>query len=303
MSALTAETYNRVQDPKMFHIDKKTNSLQTRDLVNGIPTLQSVPAGPANEVSIATFRAFLVHFSLFHTVNTAMEALSLLNAKHPILSYFVGKIPSSIFSEGQQSQITMLETSLSGHLHPTWYDPAMKPETALQLLQLFHDFDVLLFRKYAEVNFPQQFTLDALGEQYMSVQTLQNDEKKPLIRSIEWANDIVTEEGFHCPDPRNLFGELGYLSVALSEASLVGIEERRKKLIVCTTFGCYEADGMLPDPYGFPFHCSISFQHLFRFYHSSNYTTSSHFTDFAGSHVIYHRYDTSHQDSKKRWQR
>jgi hypothetical protein len=85
-------------------------------LFGTIPSLQSIPAGPANEVIIFTFKAFYVHCSLFQLINQTVEVILLLNANSPIQSLLLGCGSDGSLHEDEEKQLECIECGLWGHL-------------------------------------------------------------------------------------------------------------------------------------------------------------------------------------------
>lgn len=245
MSSITEKEYKTLQDSKLLSFEKKTHIVSTRDFIGVNPSLRSVPAGPANEVTIYSFKAFLLQFSLFPKINKNIEIMSLLNSNKPILNYLLEKPNFNFIKAETKAQFEMLEIGLSGHLSSI-LNNNFKTEVQIQLLQKFFDFDVYLYNEHSKEGSKNKFDMNSLEEQFENAMDILNEEGKPLLRSCEWTTSIINEDGTRCPSTRERLNELGYLYLTLTEALGMGTEEMRQRLVVCTKSGCFEAEGMPP---------------------------------------------------------
>jgi len=182
MSSITEKEYKTLQDSKLLSFEKKTHIVSTRDFIEVNPSLRSVPAGPANEVTIYSFKAFLLQFSLFPKVNKNLEIMSLLNSNKPIMNYLLEKPNFNFIKAETKAQFEMLEIGLSGHLSSI-LNNNLKTEAQIQLLQKFFDFDVYLYNEHSKEGNKNKFDMNSLEEQFENAMDILNEEGKPLLRS------------------------------------------------------------------------------------------------------------------------
>lgn len=256
LTSITAKHYAMSPQFSDLQVDKKTQAVTAREFIGTSPALQSIPAGPANEVSILTYRHFKMHFSLIGKINKNLEFMSLLNSNKPIIGCLIGK-PSALYVKPEQEEyLALLETAHAGQLDPYWFDKEMKAETAFQLLQLFHEFDVSLYKSFKS-EFPSfypttSFTVEQMEDQFYQLETLTNNNGNPLIFNLQWGCESSSPNAPHVPSPRERLGEIGYVFLVLAEAVNLDMDEdeKRRRLIVCCDFGVFEADGCVPSSYG-----------------------------------------------------